>query len=266
VNYDNTKLTFVQIRQGTGVSAGNFMPTVFPGSVAGSSGGQSYVTFYTGIDYTDGSNIGQTNGIVAELEFTATTDGFCKLSNLASLNQSFVNRLVTAATPTAPPSSISVIASSGMEVSALKDLALTGVPSGVADATDSVDNISYYADAGTVLGTVVTDPGVTAANNCSSRPVAIAITFPNSSTSSTWPARFGRHLARRVELVGRGWQHHLGVARHRRDQQAAPHRERRLRRLHQRGAQLHAVDPLPPELGRRGECHRLLLGYERSRA
>jgi len=142
-----------------------------------------------GIDYTDGGNVGQTNGIVAEIEFTATTDGFCKLSNLASLNQSFVNRLVTAATSTAPPSSISVIASSGMEVSALKDLALTGVPAGVASA-DIADDIFYYADAGTVLGTVVTDPGVTAANNCSSRPVSIAITFPNSSTSSTWPARF----------------------------------------------------------------------------
>ncbi|MEY2714280.1 MAG: hypothetical protein RIT24_623, partial [Planctomycetota bacterium] len=190
VNYDATKLTFSQIRQGTGVSAGNFMPTLFPGSVAGSAGGQSYVTFYTGIDYTDDANIGQTNGIVAEIEFIATTDGFCKLSNLASLNQSFVNRLVTAATSTAPPSSISVIPSAGMEVSALKDLALTGVPAGVADASDSVANISYYADAGVVTGTVVTDPGVTAANNCSSRPVSIAITFPNGSTSSAWPARF----------------------------------------------------------------------------
>ena len=189
VNFDSSKLTFSAIRQGASVSAANFMPTLFPGSVLGSSGSQSYVTFYTGIDYSDSANIGQTNGVVAELEFTATTDGFCKLSDLASLNQSFVNRLVTAATSSAPPTSIAVIPSAAMEVSALKNLALTNVPAGTASA-DIADDIFYYADAGTVLGTVVTDPGVTAANNCSSRPVAISITYPDTTTGSTWPARF----------------------------------------------------------------------------
>jgi len=189
VNFDSSKLTFSAIRQGASVSAANFMPTLFPGSVLGSSGSQSYVTFYTGIDYSDSANIGQTDGVVAELEFTATTDGFCKLSDLASLNQSFVNRLVTAATSSAPPTSIAVIPSAAMEVSALKNLALTNVPAGTASA-DIADDIFYYADAGTVLGTVVTDPGVTAANNCSSRPVAISITYPDTTTGSTWPARF----------------------------------------------------------------------------
>jgi hypothetical protein len=201
VNFDSTKLSFVRVRSGVSfidqgveqnpnhVSASNFMPTTFPGTGLGSASGQSYVTFYTGIDYSDNANIGETSGLVAEIEFLATADGFCKLSDLASLNQSFVNRLVTAATSSAPPTSIAVIPSAAMEVSALKNLALTNVPAGTASA-DIADDIFYYADAGTVLGTVVTDPLVTAANNCSSRPVAISITYPDSTTGVTWPARF----------------------------------------------------------------------------
>jgi hypothetical protein len=198
VNYDATKLTFVGIRSGVSfvdngieqnpnhVSTDNFMPTLFPGSGAGSAGGVSYVTFYTGIDYSDNAAVGANEGIVAEIVFQTTADGFCEQSALASLNQSFVNRLVTAASPTQAPLTISVIASAAMEVSALKDLTLASVP-----VADSDDDIFYYADAGYVTGTVVTDPGVTASNNCAvSVPVSISITYPDLSTGTTWPARF----------------------------------------------------------------------------
>jgi hypothetical protein len=186
VNYDATKLTFVSIRSGNQVSAGNFMPTLFPGSVAGSANGVSYVTFYTGVDFSDNTAIGAQSGIVAELVFQTTSAGFCKESALASLNQSFVNRLVTAASPNSAPLTISVIPSAAMEVSALKDLTLASVP-----AADSADDIFYYADAGFVTGTIVTNPGVTASNNCAaSVPVSISITYPDSSTGTTWPTRF----------------------------------------------------------------------------
>jgi hypothetical protein len=145
------------------------------------------VTFYTGIDYSDNAAVGANEGIVAEIVFQATADGFCKESALASLNQSFVNRLVTAASPTQAPLTISVIASAAMEVSALKDLTLASVPT-----ADSADDIFYYADAGYVTGTVVTNPGVTASNNCAlSVPVSISIAYPNTATlGTTWPARF----------------------------------------------------------------------------
>ena len=160
------------------------MPTLFQGT-AGATGSQSHVTFYTGIA-PDAEVMGIRDGIVAKVVFTATSTGFCKASDLVSLNTSFTNRLVSAG---ATPAAIPVIGTTVHEVSALRNLALAGVPSGVAD-TDGGDNISMYADAGTVLGSVYTDPAVTASNNCENYTVDIDIVYPYSTLGTTWPSRF----------------------------------------------------------------------------
>jgi len=85
---------------------------------------------------------------------------------------------------------IPAIGTTGMEVSAQKNLALSNVPAGTADATDGVANLSYYADAFSTTGAIVTNPGVTAANNCGAESVSISILYPNSTTGSVWPAEF----------------------------------------------------------------------------
>jgi len=177
INYDSSRLAFVS------VAGGAAMPTFLSGG-DGSTGSQSHVTFYTGISIVPGSQ-GIYDGVVAEITFTATADGFCKASDLASLNTSFTNRLVAGSQAVIP-----AIGTTGMEVSALKNLALSNVPAGTADATDGVANLSYYADAFSTTGAIVTNPGVTAANNCGAESVSISILYPNSTTGSVWPAEF----------------------------------------------------------------------------
>ncbi|MFM1824193.1 MAG: hypothetical protein RI967_2459, partial [Planctomycetota bacterium] len=178
INYDSSRLTFVS------VEAGPDMPTLFAGT-DGVTGTQRHVTFYTGIA-PDAEVMGITDGIVAKVLFTATSSGFCKASDLVSLNTSFSNRLVSAG---ATPATIPVIGTTVHEVSALRNLLLAGVPSGEADV-DGGANISMYADAGTVAGTVYADPMVTAANNCEDYTVDIDIVYPDTSVGTTWPARF----------------------------------------------------------------------------
>ena len=97
------------------------------------------MTFYTGIDYTNDSNVGIYEGVVAAITFRATADGFCSASDLCSLNSAFANRLAAGGTV---PSPIAAIGTTSVEVSALKNLALSSVPSGTADAGDGVDNMS----------------------------------------------------------------------------------------------------------------------------
>jgi hypothetical protein len=180
INYDSSRLTFVSL------AGGADMPTLLTGG-DGNTGAQRYVTFYTGIDYTNAANVGIYEGVVATITFRATVDGFCSASDLCSLNSSFANRLAAGGTVPAP---IAAIGTTSVEVSAQKNLALSGVPSGTADATDSVDNLSYYADASSTTGAYVADPGVTSANNCGAETVTISIAYPNSTTGTSWPAEF----------------------------------------------------------------------------
>ncbi|MEY4010671.1 MAG: hypothetical protein RLZZ93_1364, partial [Actinomycetota bacterium] len=180
VNYDSSRLTFVSL------AGGADMPTLLTGG-DGVTGTQRHVTFYTGIDYTNAANVGIYEGVVATITFRATADGFCSASDLCSLNSTFANRLAAGGTV---PSPIAAIGTTSVEVSAQKNIALSGVPSGSADASDGVDNISYYADASSTTGAYVADPGVTSANNCGAETVTISITYPNSSTGTSWPSEF----------------------------------------------------------------------------
>jgi hypothetical protein len=180
INYDSTRLTFVEVS-----ATGTDMPTLFSGS-DGATGSQRHVTFYTGIA-PDSETMGITDGIVVKIVFEATASGFCKASDLVSLNSSFTNRVVTAG---ATPATIPVIGTTVHEVSALRNLLLDGVPSGVADADDGIANISMYADAGTVDGAFYQQPVVTASNNCEDYSVSINIAYPDLTTGTTWPARF----------------------------------------------------------------------------
>jgi hypothetical protein len=145
------------------------------------------VTFYTGIDYSNSASTGIRDGIVAEITFTASASGFCRLSDLVSLNTGFANQLVSGGSS---PVAIAAIGTTSMDVSALRDLALAGVPTGTADASDSVDNISYYTDATSTTGAFVANPGVTASNNCGPEIVTFLITYPDTSTATIWPAEF----------------------------------------------------------------------------
>ncbi|MEY2714853.1 MAG: hypothetical protein RIT24_1196, partial [Planctomycetota bacterium] len=180
INYDSSRLTFVSL------AGGADMPTLLTGG-DGVTGTQRHVTFYTGIDYTNAANVGIYEGVVATITFRATVDGFCSASDLCSLNSSFANRLAAGGTVPAP---IAAIGTTSVEVSAQKNLALSGVPTGTADATDGVDNMSYYADASSTTGAFVADPGVTSANNCGAETVTISIAYPNSTTGTSWPTEF----------------------------------------------------------------------------
>jgi hypothetical protein len=180
INYDSSRLTFVSL------AGGDDMPVVFAGG-DGTTGSQSHVTFYTGIDYTNNANIGIFEGTVAAITFRATADGFCSASDLCSLNTSFANRLAAGGSTPAP---IAAIGTTSVEVSAQKNLVLSGVPTGTADVVDSVANLSYYADASSTTGAYVANPGVTSANNCGAETVTIAITYPSSSVGTTWPSEF----------------------------------------------------------------------------
>jgi len=81
------------------------------------------------------ANIGIFEGTVAAITFRATADGFCSASDLCSLNTSFANRLAAGGSTPAP---IAAIGTTSVEVSAQKNLVLSGVPTGTADAGDSV--------------------------------------------------------------------------------------------------------------------------------
>jgi hypothetical protein len=177
INYDDTRLTFVS------VSGGTDMPTFLSGG-DGNTGSQRHVTFITGISTVPGSQ-GIYNGVVAEITFTATTSGFCKVSDLASLNTGYTNRLVAG-----NQAVIGAIGTTSLDVSALKDLALSNVPAGTADASDNVANISYYADASSTTGAVVANPGVTALNNCGPETVTISIAYPTGPAGTVWPSEF----------------------------------------------------------------------------
>jgi hypothetical protein len=180
INYNDAYLTFSSVTGGTG------MPVLITGT-DGITGSQRHVTFYTGIDYSNSASTGIRDGIVAEINFTASASGFCRLSDLVSLNTGFANQLVSGGSS---PVAIAAIGTTSMDVSALRDLTLAGVPSGTADASDSVANISYYTDATSTTGAYVADPAVTASNNCGAVAVSISITYPNSSTGTTWPSEF----------------------------------------------------------------------------
>jgi hypothetical protein len=180
INYDSARLTFVSVAGGAG------MPTFLSGG-DGNTGSQRHVTFYTGIDYTDAASVGIYEGVVAQITFRATTDGFCSASDLCSLNAGFANRLAAGGTT---PSPIAAIGTTSIEVSAQKNLVLAGVPSGTADATDGVANITTYADAGSTYGAVVANPGVTSSNNCGAETVTISIAYPSGPNGTTWPSEF----------------------------------------------------------------------------
>jgi hypothetical protein len=180
INYDSSRLTFVS------VAGGADMPFVFA-SGDGNTGSQRHVTFYTGIDSSNPANVGVYEGTIAAITFRATADGFCSASDLCSLNTSFANRLAAGGVTPAP---IAAIGTTTVEVSAQKNLVLSGVPTGTADVVDSVANLSYYADASSTTGAYVANPGVTSANNCGAETVTIAITYPSSSVGTTWPSEF----------------------------------------------------------------------------
>jgi len=167
VMYDASKLQYVA----SSSVGGTDMPTqVF------ATAGSGYVTFATGVDFT-GSGAGIRSGNVAKLTFRAIVP-FCDATNLVWLATSGFNNRIT--TGDATPALIPFTATNFSNVTSLNNLQLAGVPS----------NTSLPADAGTVAGAAVANPGVTASNNCTSVPVTFSITYPNASTGTTWPARF----------------------------------------------------------------------------
>ena len=164
VMYDATKLEYVAQASIGGTA---FPQTVFVTPGAG------YVSFATGVDI-GGDGTGVTAGNLARLRFRAIAP-FCGETDLVSFSVTgFTNRLSSASA-----TSIPFTTTNFSNVTSLNNLQLTGVPSSVDTA----------ADAGTVAGAAVTEPTVTAANNCTSVSVVRTITYPNTTTSSSWPAR-----------------------------------------------------------------------------
>jgi predicted regulator of amino acid metabolism with ACT domain len=172
LNYDATQLEFVEV-----LPTAAFETVIY--GTAGSSGGQSYVTFATGIDVFDDSSTGITSGDVARIRFRATA-AFCNDTDLVALATSgFQNKFVASSTNPAP---IPAVGTNLIDVSSLNNLAFASTWSA---------GQSLPADAGTTAGAFVANPVVTASNNCySSVPVTFTITYPDSTTASTWPARF----------------------------------------------------------------------------
>jgi predicted regulator of amino acid metabolism with ACT domain len=172
LNYDATQLEFVE------VLPTDAFETVIYGT-AGSSGGQSYVTFATGIDVFDDASTGITSGDVARIRFRVKA-AFCNDTDLVALATSgFQNKFVASSTNPAP---IPAVGTNLIDVSSLNNLAFASTWSA---------GQSLPADAGTTAGAFVANPGVTASNNCySSVPVTFTITYPGGATATSWPARF----------------------------------------------------------------------------
>lgn len=176
IGFDASQIEFVADADGDTFAdsiGGIDMPTTIFVSVGASS-----ISFATGVD-TAGSGEGITTGNAAHLTFRALVP-FCGMTDLVWLipsDGSFTNR-VTDGNALAIP----FIGTNFSSVTSLNDLQLAGVPSG---------DISEAADAGTTAGAAIAEPTVTASNNCApSVPVGYTITYPNATTSSTWPARF----------------------------------------------------------------------------
>jgi hypothetical protein len=176
IGYDASRIEFVADANEDGDTdsiGGTEMPTtIFVNPGIGS------VSFATGVD-TGGDGTGFTAGNAARLTFRALVP-FCGATDLVWLvpsDATFTNRASTSAALAIP-----FTGTNFSNVTSLNNLQLAGVPGA---------DTSVAADAGTTAGAAIAEPTVTASNNCvPSVSVVRTITFPDTTTSSIWPARF----------------------------------------------------------------------------
>ena len=177
VNYDTSKVLFVRDSNGDGDSTNDSIGGIaFPTELFVTQG-VGYVSFSTGVDIA-GSGAGVTFGNAARLTFRSIAPDCLATELVTFATTGFTNQIsATGGTATVP-----FVPTNFSNVTSLNNLQLVGVPA---------SNIDVAADAGTTAGAAIAVPTVTATNNCGAvTPVIRTVTYPDATTSLTWPAMF----------------------------------------------------------------------------
>jgi hypothetical protein len=176
VNYNTSKVLFVRDSNGNGVADDSIGGIAFPTELFLTEG-VGYVSFSTGVDI-GGSGAGVTSGNAARLTFRSIAPDCLATELVTFATTGFTNQIsATGGTATVP-----FVPTNFSNVTSLNNLQLAGVPA---------SNIDVPADAGTTAGAAIAVPTVTASNNCGAvTPVIRTVTYPDATTSLTWPAMF----------------------------------------------------------------------------
>jgi hypothetical protein len=176
VNYDTSKVLFVRDSNANGVADDSIGGIAFPTELFVTQG-VGFVSFSTGVDIA-GSGAGVTSGNAARLTFRSIAPDCLATELVTFATTGFTNQIsATGGTATVP-----FVPTNFSNVTSLNNLQLVGVPA---------SNIDVAADAGTTAGAAIAVPTVTATNNCGAvTPVIRTVTYPDATTSLTWPAMF----------------------------------------------------------------------------
>ncbi|MEY3026669.1 MAG: hypothetical protein RLZZ238_1566, partial [Planctomycetota bacterium] len=176
VQYDTAYLEYVPSELGIG-------GTEFPFTILEMPLGDDMIAFATGVDL-GGTGNGILSGNVARLTFRALQP-ICDARELVWIAPTGFNNRISSEAPAggfSEPIPFTIV--NITDVSTLGQTVFAGLPGA---------DIAIPTDAGSALGSLVTEPTVTASNGCGDVPVIRTIDYPVSSglpSGSTWPARF----------------------------------------------------------------------------